>query len=267
MLIRRSINSLWGRIFYFYNSDTLQFTMSTSGNSKTTIIISNLNKDDFVNGGNLLENHSYLGLADQIKLMVLNLNPSSIQFPSSTVVDDSDNYFLNQIEFWSNLPFLNRIIVIFKSESAAKLIYDYLRSDNVSFMQKYPYIKLSLQENLLSRSKSFDNLIGQSDNLDVTISLSKFKQQHNTKSSSEINEPTPYQFNVLQDLHKLGIDLREYNDQEQLDQLQSPEHNTRLGRSRSLTKTLFRPDLSVKTDTPKARDSPPSPTITLDETF
>lgn len=82
-------------------------TDNLDGSEKTTIIISNLHKDDFVSDHKSMT--SKMSFADQIKLSILNL-------PTPANVSYGEDYYLNMIEQWSNLPFLNRIIIIMKNE-------------------------------------------------------------------------------------------------------------------------------------------------------
>lgn len=252
---------------------------------RTTIIISNLNKNDFILDETATKTFcgKRLSLADQIKLIILNLeNPNPIT--SSAARGDSTepggvgakdptsvaSTTTNSIEYWTNLPFLNRIIVIFKDEQSAQAIYNFLNSkapDSLTLL--FPHVKVSQKENLLSRSKSFDSLIKTSENLSVTKSLSNFKNLHN---DSSYNEPEPKPFNVIEDLSKIGIDLNQYNNEDQIDELRLPPLLTPppgVKRTRSLTKTLFKPDLSLDTTVllkpEEKKDYPASPTITLDE--
>jgi hypothetical protein len=274
---------------------------------RTTIIISNLNKNDFILDETATKTFcgKRLSLADQIKLIILNLeNPNPITSSAargdstepggvgakdptsvaSTTTNSGDSeanhfntsitldedYYLNHIEYWTNLPFLNRIIVIFKDEQSAQAIYNFLNSkapDSLTLL--FPHVKVSQKENLLSRSKSFDSLIKTSENLSVTKSLSNFKNLHN---DSSYNEPEPKPFNVIEDLSKIGIDLNQYNNEDQIDELRLPPLLTPppgVKRTRSLTKTLFKPDLSLDTTVllkpEEKKDYPASPTITLDE--
>jgi len=206
---------------------------------------------------------------DQIKLSVLN----------------KDDKILNHITYWSVLPFLNRIIIIFNDEQIASQTLTYLRG----VLKPYDYLKLSLQENLLQRSKSQDQIQemnSPNSNLNVTKSLANFRTFHNDPNNEsnvlEYVEPAPAQFNVLSDLSKLGIDLRDYNSDEQLNELKEDEleqqqqlDQERRSKSpgslspmasprqddlapllsaqllpvlrRRSTKTLFRPSLKVKT--------------------
>ncbi|ODV78857.1 uncharacterized protein CANTADRAFT_278682 [Suhomyces tanzawaensis NRRL Y-17324] len=227
---------------------------------KTTIIINNLKKDDFVdtNPHTSFSSHTQLTVVDQIKLTVLNLVPAGKQ----------DNYFLSHIEYWSNLPFLNRIIIILRDEESAAELHQFLTSHSLqpSLVASFPYIKVSLQENLLSRSKSFDSLIKTPAHVNLTTQLTNFKKYHN----GEYPEPEPQPFNVFEDLSKMGIDVSEYNNEEQLNELKLPN----VKRTKSLTKTLFRPKPSLSLsipdqgqERPAGRGFPESPTITLDETF
>ncbi|EGW30026.1 uncharacterized protein SPAPADRAFT_63644 [Spathaspora passalidarum NRRL Y-27907] len=233
---------------------------------KTCIIISNLHKNDFIivdsNTPQLLSKK--LSLVDQIKLSVLNINET----PD----------FIEQISYWSSLPFLNRIIIIFRDESAASIAYKHLTQGATSLQGLYPYVKVALQENLLQRSKSTDNL--DNDNLAVAKSLEKFKNFHNDPDNiyKNYSEPEPQQFNVLLDLPKLGIDLSDYNSEEQMEELKQDELQSRSlsperppALRRSSTKTLYKPSLHLNTEsankTHRASDFATSPTITLDETF
>jgi hypothetical protein len=223
---------------------------------KTKIIINNLNKLDFLS--NQLENsiivNSKLSLADQIKLIILNLTPREVDFPQSQVYDDDDNFFLHQIEYWSNLPFLNRIVIILKDEVVAQVLFDYL----TKLLANTTHIQINLRENLLSRSKSFDNI---SEGLDVTKSLNNFKQSYTLNDDANndtinYNEPTPQP-------SQNPIDLSP------LDPPQQPFLKSPLARSRSYTKTLFKPELVIDTSLQPSIPSmnAQSPTITLDETF
>ncbi|CAK9442255.1 uncharacterized protein LODBEIA_P59980 [Lodderomyces beijingensis] len=283
-------------------------SLSRASSPKTSIIISNLEKEDFVKPaatqqprlGSISKN---LSLVDQIKLSVLNSREEIIQ----------------HITYWSVLPFLHRVIIIFNDESTAKVTLSYL----TELLQPYRYIKISLQENLLQRSKSQDQLDSATtitnDHLNVKNSLANFRSFHNDPKNqgsasfaSEYVEPAPAQFNALSDLSKLGINLRDYNSDEQLNDFSNETTNTSSttnvggsspGRSKSpssltpelnqqppgrsdvplarrSTKTLFKPELRLKTDvegnlggggaknpSPAQESFPASPTITLDETF
>lgn len=226
--------------------------MSQTPQPRTSVIISNLSKDDFV------RQNSPLSLADSIKLAVLNLAP--------------DEDILPHISHWSNLPFLNRIIIIFDSEAHALPAYNFLSeavsSDSLSFSLPAS-VKVSLQENLLRRSKSNDNL-RESNELNVTASLERFRSHHNSGTLSDYKEPEPQSFDPALDLKRLGIDpvsadptSSNVSDSTSLSGSPAPQ----LGRSKSVTRTLFKPKPSLKilTANDAADDSPDSPTITLDE--
>lgn len=158
-----------------------------------------------------------------------------------------------------------------KNDELAKLLYEYLTSGVLPHEAK-----VSLQENLLSRSNSFDSLVGD-DSLSITNDLSRFKEQRSATAGSELSqeysEPEPQSFNVYKDLAKMGIDLNEYNDDNQILELkQDSDDGPGIKRSKSLTKTLFKPDMKVNTQqanvqVPPSSDILPSPTITLYETF
>ncbi|RLV91210.1 hypothetical protein JA1_004044 [Spathaspora sp. JA1] len=245
---------------------------------KTCIIINNLQKNDFIIDSSKPQLLSKkLPLVDQIKLSVLNISNEEFDF-------------IDHISYWSSLPFLNRIIIIFKDEPSANIAYTHL-NETSKLRTLYPYIKITLQENLLSRSKSSENLIN--DNLVVSKSLEKFKNFHNDPNNiyNDYSEPEPKQFNLLLDLPKLGIDLSDYNSEEQIEELKQEDKQPEdiISRSlspdrppalrRSSTKTLYKPMLHLNTDTiantntntnaspHKATGFPASPTITLDETF
>ena len=178
---------------------------------------------------------------------------------------------------------MSRIIIIFNDEQIASQTLDYLQE----ILKPYSYLKISLQENLLQRSKSQDQiqeLNSSNSNLNVTKSLANFRTFHNDPNNDskmmDYVEPTPAQFNVLSDLSKLGIDLRDYNNDEQMselkeDELEQQQEQDRRSKSpgslspmasprqddlavlllllsspplrRRSTKTLFRPRLNVKT--------------------
>lgn len=217
---------------------------------RTSIVISNLDKQDFV-----AEAGSQLSLANQIKLALLNLPWKSTDF-------------IYEITYWSALPTLSRIIVMFKSEEAASVAYEYLRSptEPLSLPER---IKVSLQQNLLLRSKLQDAL-HESSELAVTKSLANFRNSFN--KGNEYIEPEPQHFDALNDLARMGVDVTSFNSEEQLLELSSSSPSlgssgSGIGRLRSLTRTLFRPEPMV--DTSKNTDvaPPPSPTITLDGTF
>lgn len=241
---------------------------SPSG-AKTTVIVSNLPREAFLKTAG-----EHLSVADQVKLRVLNLR-----------TDENDpDFFLLSIRYWLALPFLNRIIVIFNTSEAAENVRNYLSKNVDGLLKDLPILKarVSLQENLLAGSKSYDLLVREGNSsLAVSKDLSLFRNYHNSVAagspiSPEYAEPKPHQFNAYEDLAKLGIDLDDYNSEEQLGELRSdsllaPESGVK--RAHSLTKTLFRPDLRVQTDggasegKPAVRDAPTSPTITLDESL
>lgn len=204
---------------------------------KTIVIVSNLSRDDFV-----VAQSNVILLVDEIKLKVLNL-----------VVDGNPNYYLQHITLWSNLPFLLRVIVIVDDEAAAEQLSEFLRSLGIQGLE---HAKITLQENLLLRSKSFDNFethkIDEKNSLGTREGLEKFRNYHN-EGGRHYEEPQPQPFSAYEDLQKLGIDLSEINSDEQLQELKDGG----VKRSRSMTKTLFKPN----------NDAPRSPSITLDETF
>lgn len=222
----------------------------------TTIIISNLGRDDFV-----ATEGKQLSLANQIKLAVLNLQ------------DD----FVHKITTWSDLAFLHRIIIIFKTPEAAHTAYKYLEAsyDSSSHLHLPSTVKLSLQENLLQRSKLSEDLEASAE-LKVSSSLEKFRNFHNSGQTTEYREPEPEHFDPYTDLKKLGIDLSLVNDSEQMEQLANPPSTETqpslppklgLGRSRSVTTTLFKPSLLIRTDEKASVGAPASPSITLEESF
>lgn len=221
---------------------------------RTTIIISKLAKGDF-----LKDASQSLSLADQIKLAILNLAP------------DSNGDFVHNIIHWSNLPSLSRIIIIFKTPAAAALAHLYLASayDEGAMFALPRSAKLSLQANLLQRSKSFDSL--NEKELAVSSSLENFRNFHNG-CVTEYQEPEPRLFDAYADLKKLGIDVSAFNSSEAVDEMRGDKSPVSAGpkpgldRSRSLTKTLFKPALRVLMPN-TSHHGPASPTITLDETL
>lgn len=207
---------------------------------QTTVIISHLSKGDFVASPG-----KQLSLANQIKLALLNL-----------ATDITGHELYQDIINWSNLPFLNRIIVIFNNGASAALAYDYLEK---LYRQEKPFTlpataKLSLQENLLRRSKLSDALT-ENNALELVQNLKKFKS---TYGEEDYKEPEPKHFDTYEDLMKLGIDVTKLNSTELFT---APA----LSRSASATKTLFRPKLELSTAGMGGSIPPASPTITLDE--
>lgn len=226
--------------------------------SRTSIIVSNLSRNDFIP-----QDGRAVSLANQIKLSILNL--------------DSEDFgdFVYNIVHWSDLPFLSRIVIIFKTPDAASYAYKFLESlhKGVGMLTLPERAKLSLQENLLLRS-SLSDALNESKELDVSSSLEKFRSFHNSGEASTENyqEPEPQPFDPYADLQRLGIDVSAFNSEAQLEELResSPTAKstpTSLGRSRSMTKTLFRPGLHVNTSATKTGSPPKSPSITLDATF
>lgn len=209
---------------------------------QTTVIISHLSKDDFVAAPG-----RQLSLANQIKLALLNLTS-----------DNPDHELYQDIVNWSNLPFLNRIIVIFNNGRSASIAHKYLEA---LYKQQKPFtlpatVKLSLQENLLRRSKLSDALTEDSA-LELAQSFQKFKSVHNGLKE-DYKEPEPNHFNTYDDLMKLGIDITKLNSTELFT---APP----LDRTHSATKTLFKPKLLLSTLGTEGSAAPESPTITLDE--
>lgn len=237
--------------------------------SRTSIIISNLSKNDFIAS----PGHTLL-LANEIKLSILNLDP----------IDTGD--FVHSIVHWSELPFLSRIIIIFKTPEAAAhaSLFLQLAYKGAGLLTLPATVKLSLQENLLLRSKLSDALTDTKE-LNAAPALERFRNSYNSATGSPTDnqgyyqEPAPQSFDAYADLQRLGIDVSEFNSEEQLDELRASSENLSrssssrelpapgLGRTRSLTKTLFKPELLVNTGAHPALREPKSPTITLDETF
>ncbi|SGZ55602.1 CIC11C00000002571 [Sungouiella intermedia] len=226
--------------------------------TRTSIIVSNLSRNDFLpNEGRLLS------LANQIKLSILNLD------------SEQAGDFVYNIVHWSDLPFLSRIVIIFKTPAAASHAYEFLQSayKGVGLLKLPESVKLSLQENLLLRS-SLSDALNETKELNVTSSLENFRNFHNsgkTSADEDYQEPEPQSFDAYADLQRLGIDVSEFNTEAQLEELResSPKEpkSIQIGRTKSLTKTLFRPELHVNTTTTQKGTPPKSPTITLDETF
>ncbi|CCE82977.1 Piso0_002748 [Millerozyma farinosa CBS 7064] len=229
---------------------------SDGGDSnKRTIIISNLAPEAFAASGY----DERLPLVDRLKLEALSLGP-----PQDVDSRDDEDYYLHRIEYWSNLSSLYRVIIILRDMVSARHLYHYLQSvpeirDND--------VKLSLQENLLSRSKSYDGRQGHNE-LYISKSPDNFKDNRcgeTDSKTSDYDEPEPRSFDVYSDLTRLGIDLKEINTTDQMKELKEDASGVPR-RTRSLTKTLFKPDLKIDTNHKKAdcRDKPSSPTITLD---
>lgn len=223
--------------------------------NKRTVIISNLAPEAFVAIGN----DEGLSLVDRLKLETLRLEP-----PQNAENRDEEDYYLHRIEHWSNLSSLHRVIIILRDLVLARHLYRYLQS--VPEIQDSD-VKLSLQENLLSRSKSYDGFQGHN-KLYICKSPDNFKDNIRGEADSktpDYDEPEPHLFDVYSDLTRLGIDLKEINTSAQMKELK--EDSSGLPRrTKSLTKTLFKPNLKINTTHKNTgcSDAPSSPTITLD---
>ncbi|EGV60547.1 hypothetical protein PSN45_001691 [Yamadazyma tenuis] len=206
----------------------------------TSIIISELSRQDFIK-----TNHP-MSLVDQIKLEILNID-----------YQGDEDYYLNKISTWSNLPFLSRVIIILKDEESSKQLYHYINSEIRSKYHLDPGVKVTLQENLLQRSKSFDGSTADDDSLSVNM-LKRFKAAHSSETA-KYQEPKPQIFDVFS-MHRLGL-----HPQEADAEAVTASDGSSMARSRSMTRTLFKPPLSIETNL-HCQSSMPSPTITLDET-
>ncbi|EMG45286.1 hypothetical protein G210_5082, partial [Candida maltosa Xu316] len=67
--------------------------------------------------------------------------------------------------------------------------------------------------------------MAENDSLNVVKSLNNFKNFYNDPKNdlNDYIEPEPAKFNVLQDLSKLGIDVSQYNDAEQMQELRDEQ--------------------------------------------
>lgn len=206
--------------------------------SLTSIIISNLLKEDFVSSSS---GNNQMPIVDKVKLDVLNVDKNN-----------DEDYFLNRITYWSTIPFLSRVVILLSDEKTAQELYDYLTNHRTQ-LELNDDVKINLQENLLVHSKSSDNLHDGEDGNLSTNDLKRFKHLNLTKPPPDIanyQEPQPQKFDA-KDMHRLGID--------------APQDNATKKRSRSLTKTLYKPDLKLNTNIGKVEGDQHSPTITLDE--
>ncbi|GEQ69017.1 hypothetical protein JCM33374_g2687 [Metschnikowia sp. JCM 33374] len=233
--------------------------------SQTTVIVSNLDKSQFV-----ASKQSNVSLAGHIKSA---LSDPQLYGPKSQAPHKI-------IAHWSELPFLNRIIAIFETEPDALCAYEFLRKTRTESSSKLPFVlpetaRISLQENLLQKSKSSDSLTE-----DHALRREKSPESHGSKSSHSTNapvsgdlagyhEPEPKPLDIYGDLLKSGIDISKFNSSEQVEELRyasGRQGRPGLDRSKSLTKTLFKPSLSIDTNVSHNGEAPPlSPTITLDQ--
>lgn len=211
--------------------------------SKTSVIISHLAKLDFVK-----ETGHVLPFSDRIKLAVL--NHKSSEFPD----------LLPLITHWSSLPFLNRIVIILQNEKVAAFVYAFLQdaASGATEELKLPSsVKLLLQENLLQTLKLSDNL-NEAKELDVTTSLERFRSAHAT---GDYREPEPQKSPSSEPPAFLeASDIRKWEINNDFVPPTPP-----MERSKSITRTLFKPTLAVNTSGRAFNDAPASPTITLDE--
>lgn len=206
--------------------------------SLTSIIISNLLKEDFVSSSS---GNNEIPIVDKVKLDVLNVDKNN-----------DEDYFLNRITYWSTIPFLSRVVILLSDEETARELYDYLTNHRTQ-LELNDDVKINLQENLLTHSKSSDNLHDGEDGNLSTNDLKRFKLLNLTKPPPDIanyQEPQPQKFDA-NDMHRLGIDV--------------PQDNSNIKRSRSLTKTLYKPGLKLNTNIGQVEGDQHSPTITLDE--
>ena len=221
--------------------------------AQTTIIISNLDKSNFVASGG--EN---LSLASQIKATLLD---------KALYTEHTDKI----LSHWSELPFLNRIIAIFETESAATRAHEYLLKSHANSLAETAFrlpdlARISLQENLLQRSKLSEELKEEN-----AIKPEKPREAEKAKNSGDLagyNEPEPKPIDMYEDLLHAGIDILKFNTEEQVNEVKTDSINLApagLGRARSLTKTLFKPSLLIDTRTAHSGAPPLSPTITLDQ--
>lgn len=151
------------------------------------------------------------------------------------------------MEYWLCLPNLSRIIIILTSEADATAAANKLK---LWAAETHPQLRVLLQENLLSRSKLSDAILESPD----------------IGNGSGYTEPRPQQFDVVADLKHIGIDVSAYNTTSEMAEWQS-ESPVGIGRTRSQTRTLFKPKLDTLAATiDRGGISPPtSPTITLDD--
>lgn len=198
--------------------------------SKTSIIVSNLAASAFT--------------ANAVKGMTV---PDYLK---TRVLQEFTN---TEIEYWSNLPFLNRIVIILRTEPTATMVREFvadvLRELSIE-------ARITQQENLLRRHKLIDNL-----------NLGDFNQWEEENSASlDYKEPEPHHSPELPPIDLTEVAL-----------LKPIETTTDYGptpgpkRTRSLTRTLYspppalRPDLSLDIPSDRSHSPQKSPTITLDE--
>ncbi|OBA23020.1 hypothetical protein METBIDRAFT_9345 [Metschnikowia bicuspidata var. bicuspidata NRRL YB-4993] len=212
----------------------------------TSIIVSNLDKAHFV-----ALHTCRVPLASQIK----------------NTLTDARLYGHAQghavVSHWSELPFLNRIIAIFHSEADASCACEYLRQAQRVPAGATAFVlpetaRISQQENLLQRL----SLAGELTQQPVPPSAA-------AAGLAAYHEPEPKPIDMYADLLRAGIDISKFNTDEQVDEVRgAPGHQDAPGvaRSRSPTKTLFKPPLRLNTQAACAEGaSPASPTITLDQ--
>lgn len=225
--------------------------------AQTTVIISNLDKDNFVASEN-----SRVSLANKIKAAL-----------TDGKLYESESHTLNVIAHWSELPFLNRIIAIFEREADASQAYQYLLKSqsgqavstaNTEFLLP-TLARVFLQENLLQRSKLSEALTQ-----DHAVKTGAQTVETGPRDSGDLAgycEPAPKPIDMYTDLLNAGIDISKFNTTEQVNEVRGrPQGYPQLSRKPTLTKTLFKPSLRIDTNSTGAGEpSPLSPTITLDQ--
>lgn len=214
----------------------------------TSIIISNLSKQSFTNQGG---DKNSLSFVDQLRSEIEGLpGPSDAH-------TQGHKYYEANLDLWSNIPFLNRVVIIMKDEKLASLLHNWLTQS-----KKLPEeVKVTLQVNLLAHSplaESYDE--GRSLSSNSSISNFQSASGQSLYDSTEYSEPEPHHFDTERDLSKLGYDKPS-------DESNELEGNGKQKESNSGKKTLFKPFLSLDTNTAKKADlsSLNSPTITLEE--
>ncbi|KAG7194239.1 uncharacterized protein KQ657_004959 [Scheffersomyces spartinae] len=198
--------------------------------SKTSIIISNLDNNIFITKG-----VKGMTVPDYLKTRVL------------------QDFTNAEMDYWSNLPFLNRIVIILRTEATAskvrELVTELLKELSVDAL-------ITQQENLLRRHKLADNL-----------DREDFNQWEEENSAFiDYKEPEPHLSPKLP-----SDDLMLLNN-ENVDVGGVPR------RKQSITRTLYsppplpttstsslRPDLSVNIPGDRSYSPQQSPTVTIDE--
>lgn len=125
----------------------------------------------------------------------------------SKLFDQEFPHLRSKVSYYSPLPFLNRIVIIFKDEASANRVYDYL----VSVDHVPEHVKVYLSESLLSQRSNSESDTGKISGRTVNgnkpiLSLNTTEQDGNltspTLSPDRAGSPTLLKFDENSEYHR-----------------------------------------------------------------